>query len=172
MKGTYLLIRFLKIFSLLAFVGMLLLAYYRLPNPVAIHFNSAGQADEYVDKSVLFYVGGIFIVLFNVLLSLAAKFIFSVPAQLFPMPKRHYWLADKESRFEFLSLVRNWINSFVFIGNTLLFVCLIILLKVNNADGAAPADYSWVLIVGLAALGIWLFFLPVRLFLKKSEAVS
>jgi uncharacterized membrane protein len=172
MKATYLLIRFLKLFSLVAFVAMLLLAYYYLPNPVAVHFNPAGQADEYIDKSVLFYVGGVFVVLFNVLLSLAARFIFVVPAQLFPMPKRNYWLADKESRFEFLGLLRNWLNSFVFIGNTLLFVCLFILMKLNRAAGAHPADYSWIFFAGMAALGIWLFFLPVRLLFKKSEALN
>lgn len=150
---------------------MLLITYYSLPNPVAIHFSAVGQADEYVDKSVLFYVAGIFIVLFNVLLSLATRFIFSIPAHFFPMPNRNSWLADKESRFYFMSLLRNWLNSFIFIGNILLFACLFILLKLNSATIANPADYSWIMFAGMAVLLLWLFFLPVRL-LMRSAAVE
>jgi uncharacterized membrane protein len=172
MKASYLLIRFLKLLSLVAFIVMLFLTYYRLPNPVALHFNDAGRADQYIDKTVLFYAGGVFIVLFNVILSIAARFIFTVPAQMFPMPNRRYWLADKESRFSFLAILRDWLNSLVVIGNILLFACLFILLKLNGSDEADPASYSWLLIVGLAALCVWVFFLPVRLYIKRSILVE
>jgi uncharacterized membrane protein len=172
MKATYFLIRFLKIFSLIAFIAMLFLAYFYLPNPVAIHYDEAGRADQYINKPVLFYTCGLFIVLFNVILSIAARFILTVPAQLFPMPNRRYWLADPESRFSFLAILRDWLNSFVFVGNSLVLICLFILMKLNRIEDADPTNYSWILFVGLAALFIWLFFLPVRLLIKKSVIVD
>jgi uncharacterized membrane protein len=167
MKATYFLIRFLKIASLVAFIAMLFLAYFYLPNPVAIHFNDTGTADQYIDKPVLFYTCGIFIVLFNVILSIAARFVLSVPAQFFPMPNRGYWLADRESRYSFLAILRDWLNSFVFVGNMLVLACLFILMKLNRIEDVNPGNYSWILFAGLAALFIWLFFLPVRLLIKR-----
>jgi uncharacterized membrane protein len=172
MKATYFLIRFLKVFSLVAFVAMLFLAYFYLPNPVAIHFNEVGTADQYLDKQVLFYAGGLFMVLFNVILSIAARFVFAVPAQMFLMPNRGYWLADYESRLSFLAILRDWINSFASMGNILLILCLFILMKLNRVEDADPANYSWIMYISLAALFIWLFFLPVRLLIKKGALLD
>ncbi len=169
MKAAYLLLRFLKVASLLAFIVLLFIAYSYMPPQVAVHFNDVGRADRYIDKAILFYVSGIFIVLFNVILSISAKFIFTVPPQLFPMPNRSYWLADKENKREFHEILRDWLNSFVIIGNGLLFLLLFALMKLNRIDDADAGQYSWILFVGLAVLLVWIFFLPVRLLIKKNS---
>ncbi len=167
MKAAYLLIRFLKVASLIAFIVLLFVAYYYMPPQVAIHFNEAGRPDDYIDKAVLFYASGVFIILFNVIVSVTARFIFTVPAQLFPMPNRRYWLADRENKQEFHEIMRDWLNSFVIIGNALLFLLLYILMKLNREDNADATSYSWILFVSLAVLGIWIFFLPLRLSIRK-----
>lgn len=169
MKAAYLLLRFLKVASLIAFIILLFIAYYYMPPQVAVHFNDVGRADRYIDKALLFYASGIFIILFNVILSITARFVFTVPAQLFPMPNRKYWLADKENKQEFHEILRDWLNSFVIIGNGLLFLLLFVLMKLNRIDDADASEYSWILFVSLAVLLVWIFFLPVRLMIRKNS---
>lgn len=172
MKAGYLLLRFLKFLSLLFFIGFLFIAYYYLPPNVAVHYNSSGIADYYVDKQILFYGCGVFIVIFNMALSLLSRIIYSVPAKLFSMPNRNYWLADQENQQGFQEILRDWFSSLVVLINSFLILCLYAIYSINTSSDKTIADYTWLLNIGLVILIAWIIFLPVRLLVKKNDLLG
>lgn len=168
MKAGFLLIRFLKIISLLVFVLLLFVAYYYLPPQTAIRFDEFEVAETYVDKATVFYASGLVILLFNMALSVLAKLIFSVPVKLFAFPNRTYWAADRENQREFHEIIRDWLNSLVALVNIFSAFCLYALLQINTNHERLAANFAWLLPVGGALLAGWLFFLPIRLLIKKN----
>jgi uncharacterized membrane protein len=76
MKAGFLMLRFMKFLSLAAFLVVLFLAYYYLPSKVAIHYTEFGRPDNFIDKPTLFYIIGIFVVIFYMAVSLLARLIF------------------------------------------------------------------------------------------------
>jgi uncharacterized membrane protein len=172
MKAGYLLLRFMKVLSLAAFLVVLFLAYYYLPANVAIHYTEFGRPDAFVDKPTLFYMTGIFVVVFYVAVSLLARLIFSVPVKLFPMPNRTYWLRDRENREEFHEILRDWLNSLVVIVILLVILCISSLMRLNTAEEPDGLQYTWILYAGTIVLAVWFLFLPLRLLVKKNSLLG
>ncbi len=168
MKAGYLLLRFLKFLSLVFFIGFLFIAYYYLPPQVAIHYNISGIADQYASKEMVCYAFGGFAILFNTALSLLNRIIYSVPAKLFAMPNRNYWLADRDNQQGFHEILHDWLSSLIVLVNSFLFLCLYILYTINTSTEKTAADYAWLLNAGLFVLIAWIIFLPVRLLIKKN----
>lgn len=163
MKPVYLLIRAAKVFSLLFFIGVLLYIYFFLPDQVGVHFNQWGHADNYLPKSQFFYGAGLFIILFNVAVSLLGRFLTALPPKLLPVPNRELWSASAETRNAFNYVLRNWLNGFVAIVNVLLVAMLLVLLQVNTETDADIEDYAWVFVTGIVLILAWVAYLPVRL---------
>lgn len=172
MKAGHLLLRFLKLLSLAAFLVVLFLVYYYLPANVAIHFNEFGRPDDFVDKPTLFYITGIFVVVFYMAVSLLARLIFSVPAKLFPMPNRTYWLRDQDNQEEFHEILRDWLNSLIVIVVLWIMLCLYALLRLNTDEEPDGLQYTWVLYMGAIVLAVWILFLPLRLLVKKNSLLG
>lgn len=171
MKAGFLLIKFLKIITIILFLVLLFIGYFYLPPNVAIHYTEAGQPDGYIDKPTFFYASGIFVVIFFTAVSLLARIIFSIPAKLFPMPNRNYWLTDQDTSNEFSEIVRDWLNSLTIIVNILASLCIYALLKINTAE-TAVADFRWILTAGILFLLGWILFLPLRLLIKKNSLIE
>ncbi len=172
MKPVYLLIRAAKVFSLLFFIGVLLYIYFFLPEQVGVHFNEWGHADNYLPKSQFFYGAGLFIILFNVAVSLLGRFLTALPPKLLPVPNRELWSATPETRNTFSYLLRNWLNGFVTIINVLLVGMLLVLLQVNTEIGSDIEDYAWVFVGGIVGVLAWVAYLPVRLLMRPGTVVS
>lgn len=156
----------------MGFIVLLFLAYYYLPGNVAVHYNDAGRPDSFVAKSAFFYTCGIFVIVFYVAVSLLARLIISVPAKLFPMPNRTYWLRDTENQEEFHEILRDWLNSLIVIIMVWASFCLYALFQLNTSDNADVLDYRWVFVMGVVALVIWILFLPVRLMVRKNSLLD
>lgn len=172
MRAGYLLLKFLRYISIALFVVLLFIAYYYLPDNVGIHYNEWGKADAFMDKSTFFYTGGVLIVFFNIAIALLARLIISVPVSAFPMPNSKYWQADKENRHEFYEILQDWLNSLIVIVNFLFILCLYALLRIHTSIQFTVSDYWWLLPIALGAIGIWLFFLPTRLLIKKNALLD
>lgn len=172
MKAGFLMLRFMKLLSLAAFMVVLFLAYYYLPSNVAIHYSEFGRPDAFIDKQTLFYATGIFVVVFYMAVSLLARVIFSVPAKLFPMPNRTYWLKDQDNQEEFHEILRDWLNSLVVIVVLWVILCIYALLRLNTSEEADSLNYTWVLNVGAIVLIGWILFLPLRLLIKKNSLLG
>lgn len=170
MKPVYLLIRAAKVFSLLFFIGVLLYIYFFLPEQVGVHFNEWGHADNYLSKGQFFYGAGLFIILFNVAVSLLGRFLTALPPKLLPVPNREYWSATPEIRNTFSYILRNWLNGFMTIINVFLIAALLVLLQVNTEQGSDIEDYAWVFLGAIGLLVAWLVYLPVRLAVRKAVA--
>ncbi|QHT68269.1 hypothetical protein GXP67_17290 [Rhodocytophaga rosea] len=172
MKAGYLMLRFMKFLSLAAFLITLFLAYYYLPSKVAIHYTEFDRPDAFIDKPTLFYATGIFVVIFYMAVSLLARLIFSVPAKLFPMPNRTYWLRDQDNQEEFREILRDWLNSLVVIVVLWVILCIYALLRLNTSEDADVSQYTWILTVGAIGLVVWILFLPLRLLVKKNSLLD
>ena len=171
MKVGFLLIKILKFISIAIFLVLLFIGYFYLPTNVAIHYNDTGRPDGYIDKPTFFYATGIFVVIFNTAVSLLARLIFSIPAKLFPMPNRNYWLTDQDTSDEFREIIRNWLNSLVIIVNLFVILCIYALLKLNTTE-VAVENYQWILTGGILFLLGWILFLPFRLLIKKNSLIE
>jgi uncharacterized membrane protein len=169
MKPTYLLLRVAKLFSLFGFIVCLFIAYYYLPENVATHFNKGGFADEYMKKGTFFYVAGIFVLIFNITLSLLGRFLSSIPNSMMKVPNSRYWLADKESREALNDILRNWLNSLTALVNILLIFCLFLILMYSMNKIGSIEEFSWMLFISFIVLMGWTFFLPVRLFFRPKK---
>lgn len=172
MKVGFLLLRFMKVISLAGFIILLFLAYYYLPANIAIHYNDVGRPDGFIDKPTFFYVYGIFVIVFYVAVSLLARLIFSVPAKLFPMPNRTYWLRDEENREEFQEILRDWLNSLIVIVIAWVSLCLYALFQLNTRESPDVMDYTWIFIAGAVVLALWILFLPIRLLILKNSLLG
>jgi len=168
MKPIYFLFRAAKVFTLLFFIGALLYVYFYLPEQIAVHFNQYGQADNYLTKSEFFYGAGLFIILFNVAVSILGRFVVVLPPGMIRVPNREFWLATKESRNVLNHIVRNWLNGLLALINLLLIASLLVILSVNAEAEAGIDDYAWVFLVAIAVLIGWVVYLPVRLRLQKA----
>jgi uncharacterized membrane protein len=171
MKPVYLLFRAAKVFSLLFFIGVLLYIYFFLPDQVGVHFNEWGHADNYLPKSQFFYGAGLFIILFNVAVSLLGRFLTALPPKMLPVPHRDHWSATAESRNAFSYLLRNWLNGFTTIINVILVASLLVLLQVNTEAKSDIEDYAWVFLTAIGLMLAWVVYLPVRL-LRRPPAVA
>jgi uncharacterized membrane protein len=172
MKAVYLLIRAAKVFTLLFFIGVLLYIYFFLPEQMGVHFNEWGHADNYLPKSQFFYGAGLFIILFNVAVSLLGRFLTALPPKLLPVPHRDLWSATAETRNAFNYVLRNWLNGFVTVINVLLVATLLVLMQVNTEMNADIEDYAWVFVTGIVLVLVWLVYLPLRLLKRPGAVVS
>jgi hypothetical protein len=121
---------------------------------------------------MLFYITGIFVVVFYVAVSLLARLIFSVPVKLFPMPNRTYWLRDQQNQEEFHEILRDWLNSLVVIVILLVILCISALMRLNTAEEPDGLHYIWIFYAGTIVMAIWILFLPLRLLVKRNSLLG
>jgi uncharacterized membrane protein len=172
MRAGILIFKYIKYLSLFAFIILLFVAYYYLPERIPYHYDPYGHADEFIDRSHFFYAAGIFVVLFNVALSLLAKLFYYVPARSLPIPNRHYWTTGSENRREFYEIVEDWLNCLAAFVNSFMVLCLYALLRINTSLEVGVRHYTWILPVGTALLIIWLFLLPGRLLIRRKALLG
>jgi uncharacterized membrane protein len=170
MKPVYLLFRVAKVITLLLFIGLLLYLYFLLPEQIGIHFNQFGQADNYLSRSQFFYTAGLFLIFFNIAISLLGRFLAAMPASLLPVPNRDFWSATPELRIQLNYLLRNWLNGFMALINIVMALTLFVVFKINTDLDASIGNYGWVFIGALAAIAAWVAYLPVRLMMRRAVA--
>jgi uncharacterized membrane protein YphA (DoxX/SURF4 family) len=152
--------------SMPLFVVALMLCYFTMPDNAAVHHDSKGNPDGFIDKQTFFYIAFAVIIVFNFLLNLLRNQVQKVDfAKLNPAS---IWAKDK---VKLNALLEGWFNAFIAFTNTFIAFALIGLRKINANDGQKlDFNYNWLLIVGLVILMILIFFLPIRLlFTNPSE---
>lgn len=166
MKTSRVVLRFFRIISLLAFVVVLFSCYAQLPLEVAVHYDEVGVADQFVNKSYIFYGLAIFVVLLNTSVSVLAGFVSSLPLTRLQLPNRQFWLEHRDTVRAILS---GWLSSLASVINFFLILSLIVVLLVNSSDEARISQYAWLLGIGGLILAGWLAYLPIRFTIKTAH---
>ena len=78
------------------------------------------------------------------------------------------WLKDRK---QLIGVITNWINFLPTIINVFLLLILRALLALND-ERSFNTDYTYLLIIGLILLLIWIFYLPIRLLYTSPKIVE
>jgi len=159
MSIEYFFSRVWRYLSIVAFVMVLLFTYRGLPDPAAVHFGADGRGDATLPKNQVFYLFGGLMLALNILVVLLVNSVKKLPLEAFQWIPNKKWLTDRKQLIEVLS---NWLNFLPAIVNTFLLLILRALLALND-ERTFNTDYTYLLVIGIVLLLIWIFYLPIRL---------
>jgi uncharacterized membrane protein len=167
MKTSLVVVRALRILSVLAFVIVLFACYVSLPLDIAVHYDITGRPDVFISKSYLFYGLTAFVVIFNIAFSVLASLIPALPVSRLSWFNRDFWLQNRQA---FRAIFKNWLLSFIALINLFLIVFLIVIRFLNVNEDAQVFNYRWIVVLGGLILLGWLAFLPLRLLVRTAVA--
>ena len=155
---------------MLLVVGALAWTYSLLPDLVAVNFAASGMADNYLEKSTIFYITMALIVFNNVVIRAMARQIHKVPLSLLPLPNRRAWADFREELDEHLT---NWLFCLVAAINTIVALSLFALGTLNSNQFKQDVfSFAWLIYLGLGMLIIIFAALPVRLMRPPVPEIS
>ncbi|MES2518836.1 MAG: DUF1648 domain-containing protein [Bacteroidota bacterium] len=168
MSIEYFISRVWRYLSIIAFVIILLFTYRGLPDPTAVHFGTNGRGDGFLPKNQVFYLFGSIMFSFNILVVLLVNSVKKLPATAFDKIPNKIWLIDRK---QLNDAILNWLNFLPAIVNTFLLLILRALLALND-DRSFNTDYTYLLVLGVVALIIWLFYLPIKLLYTSPKIIE
>jgi hypothetical protein len=168
MSIEYFISRVGRYLSIFAFVLVLLFTYRGLPDPAAVHFGADGHGDGFLPKNEVFYLFGGLMFALNILVVLLVSNVNKLSIKAFTWIPNKLWLNDRKQLIE---VVSNWLNFLPMIVNTFLLLILRALLALND-ERTFNTDYTYLLIMGVVLLLIWIFYLPVRLLYTSPKIVE
>lgn len=166
MKPSTVFIRAWRIMAILGFLISLFTSYISYPEEVAVRFDNASRAIQYINRETLFYVSvGIFLISLTSLGALSRMFP-RVPSASLPIPNQSEWATY---RSQLNTVFINWFYALTAAISTILALGLLVLSLLNRSDRPARfIDYAGLLPICTAIIIIVLAALPVRLFMKPS----
>jgi uncharacterized membrane protein len=159
MSIEYFFSRVWRYLSIVAFVMVLLFTYRGLPDPTAVHFGADGRGDATLPKNQVFYLFGGLMLALNIIVVVLVNNVQKLPIQAFSWIPNKKWLADRQ---QLVTVLANWLNFLPAIVNTFLLLILRALLALND-ERTYKTDYTYLLVLGVVLLLIWIFYLPIRL---------
>ncbi len=157
-------------FSILLVVGALGWTYSLLPDLVAVNFAPSGVAENYLEKSTIFYITMGLIVFNNVVIRAIAKQVSKVPLSLLPLPNRRAWTDFREELDEHLT---NWLFCLIAAINTIVALSLFALGTLNSNQFKQDVfSFAWLVYLGLGTLIVIFIALPIRLMRSPVPEVS
>jgi hypothetical protein len=159
MTIEYFISRVGRYLSIFAFILVLLFTYRGLPDDVAVHFGADGRGDGFMPKNQVFYLFGGIMFGLNILIVLLISTVNKLPVTSFNWVPNKIWVKDRK---QLIGVIINWINFLPTIINVFLLLILRALLALND-ERTFNTDYTYLLVLGIVFLLIWLFYLPIRL---------
>ena len=169
MKTTTFAIRIWRILSMIAVFVASVYSYSLFGADVGVHFDASGKADEFMQKSDIFYILVGLIVTNNVLLIALGRQLIKLPSHLLPIPNQSEWTAQRDELNEHL---QNWIYCLVAMINTLIAMTVFALATVNNEFTFKVADFEGLFYLVVVFLLVIVVALPIRLMIKPKEDLS
>ena len=168
MSIEYFISRVGRYLSIFAFIIVLLFTYRGLPDAVGVHFGTDGRGDGFLPKNQVFYLFGAIMFSLNILIVLLVSNVKKLPITAFKSIPNKDWLNDPQ---QLIGVIINWINFLPTIINVFLLLALRALLALND-ERSFNTDYTYLLVVGVVFLLIWLFYLPIRILYTKPKIVE
>ena len=168
MSIEYFVSRVGRYLSVFAFILVLLFTYRGLPDDVGVHFGADGRGDGFMPKNQVFYLFGSIMFGLNILIVLLVNNVQKLPVTAFSFIPNKVWLKDRK---QLIGAIINWINFLPTIINVFLLLILRALLALND-ERTFNTDYTYLLILGIVFLLIWLFYLPVKLLYTSPKFID
>ena len=169
MSIDYFLSRVLRIFTLISLGVTLLFIYRGLPDPVAVHFGETGRGDGFLPKDEVFYLLAGVITVLNILVLLLVKTVDQVPSLNFGMLNQLF--PDKAPE-KIKKICIDWLH-FLPVGIHIYLMLILRTLLLLNDERTRNQDFSYLPLVGICIVLIWLIYLPARLLsLPKSDSLE
>lgn len=169
MSIDYFLSRVLRIFTLLSLGVTLLFIYRGLPDPVAVHFGETGRGDGFLPKDEVFYLLAGVITVLNILILLLIKTVEKIPAT--SLGSINQLFSDKAPE-NIKKISIDWLHFFLVAIHIYLILILRTLLLLND-ERTRNQDFTYIPMVGVCILSLWLIYLPARLLsLPKSDSLE
>lgn len=168
MSIEYFISRVGRYLSIFAFILVLLFTYRGLPDDVAVHFGADGRGDGFMPKNQVFNLFGSIMFGLNILIVLLVGTINKLPVTAFNWIPNKVWLKDRK---QLIGVIINWINFLPTIINVFLLLILRALLALND-ERTFNTDYTYLLVLGIVFLLIWLFYLPIRLLFTSPKIIE
>ncbi len=138
-------IRLLLFTNILAIVQSVYL-YSKLPNKVAIRFNSAGIAESFGDKFFVSLVEILIIIFLTLIFLLLSKFLRKMPYALINIPYKSYWLTEK-NRENCFNIISGQLLKIIAITNLLLMALYQVIANASINGSYKLTGNSWWLII-------------------------
>ncbi len=165
--GTFF-IRVWRVLSVIGLIFALMNSYISYPEDVAVLFNSAGQATQYLDREVLFYVSVAVFLVNNILINSVARLIPKLPTSRIPVSPG--WANHRDELNEVLI---NWFYALMASVNTILGLSLMVLSFLNRSNFRVDQyTYGWLLPLSVLMLGSVIIALPIRLIFMKPSTTN
>lgn len=156
-------IRVWRFVSIAGLVFSLLNSYISYPADVAVRFNAIGQATQYLDREVIFYLSVAIFLVNNTLINAIARLFPKIPTTKLPLPVS--WTSHRQQLNDF---VVNWFYGLMAAINTILALSLFVLSMLNRSDiQNDSSNYAWLMPLSVFTLGAVLLTLPIRLLWMK-----
>jgi uncharacterized membrane protein len=168
MSIEYFISRVGRYLSIFAFVLVLLFTYRGLPDPAAVHFGTNGRGDGFLPKNQVFYLFGSIMFGLNILVVLLVNATNKLPITAFSWIPNKVWLKDRN---QLISAIANWLNFLPIFINIFLILILRALLALND-ERTFNTDYTYLLVLGIGFILIWLFYLPIKILYTKPDVVE
>ncbi len=170
-------LRFLKNVLVVGFMAILGLSYYELSgkdSPVTLCVLADKTPIYRIDVAYFFYVPMLFMVVFNVILSLWAGVFKKFPLDKLPsFPNKKYWINQKENEREKHEQLRrifvSWVYGFGVIINAFVTLLVAKLWFVNRSIGGELWEYQMLSVTFVVLIVGWIGYLFYRLSLKRED---
>ena len=143
-----------------------------LPDPVAAHFNAAGNANGWMPRSHYLIFMTVLVLIFIILFEGMRRILHRLPAWMVNIPNKDYWLAPerKEETYDFYRAMMDRIGI-----ATMLFLSVITVLAYVANLAKPPAldlgQYVWVLVIFISYVLIETFYSYYR-FRRPRESID
>jgi hypothetical protein len=154
-------IKFVKvfwIFSLLAFVSVLLMVYAYMPLQVVLSEDERGIAEYIVERDSFFYYALFGCISFNGFLLLLGGLILGLPSALLPLPKKSFWGRNHVTKGIMKVRLKNWLKGFGLAFNFYAMIAVVTIYDVNDKDFNITLDTLNFVIIGFLFIWVALFF--------------
>lgn len=157
--------RFIKLFwffSLLGFLGAILLVYSNLPVEVDVTLGSGDVSPIFLSRNAFFYFMIAVVVLTNGVLLALAKAVRLIKSPAYPVSP------GISEKVLFKSRIVNWLGSFSFVLNLFYIVGVLFVGFHNDAQYVAPKSYSALVYGSILLILAWIFWLAL-IFLQRKK---
>lgn len=144
----------------------LFFVYTSMPDTIAVKHNEAGAPIGFISKQSFFYIAAGIILGINLLMAALKNSLLKLDYS--KLNQKSVWANSKESLD---NVLLTWIEAFLAITNTFLVFCFFGLNSINSkVSQKLDFNYNWGIILATILLGIFIFYLPLRLLFTNPKA--
>ena len=160
-------IKLIQIFSIIIFLGVLILVYAYLPQQVGFTVDRSGFINDHISREYFFYGMLVLFVISNILCIGLGKALEQIPAQhKTPQGGTVFFNAATKNA------IIGWIKSFCIILNAVFIFGLMYIGMLNNTESIKGGNFGIFLFIGPVLVIIWILMLVFIIIRQKIKGTA